>query len=162
MAFGVGIEWNFSCCRETLPSSGLKGPAPSESELSNLGSEGKGREGSTIRARSFPKWPVCHGLGETLEERDAFYTLVLDTQNISKALRSPTEEAMVYPGLLSLISGSDGKESAYSAGDLGLIPRLGRSPGEGSDNPLQYSGLENSMDRGAWQARVHGVPKSQT
>ena len=43
--------------------------------------------------------------------------------------------------------GSDGKESASSAGDLGLIPKLGRSPGEGNDNPLQYSCMENSMDR---------------
>ena len=41
-------------------------------------------------------------------------------------------------------------------GDLGSIPGLGRSPGEGNGNPLQYSGLENSMDRGAWQATVHG------
>ena len=46
--------------------------------------------------------------------------------------------------------GSDGKESACNAGDLGLIPGSERSPGEGNDNPLQYSCLENSMDRGAW------------
>ena len=46
--------------------------------------------------------------------------------------------------------------------DLGLIPGLGRSPGEGNGNPLQYSYLENSMDRGAWQAIVHGVSKSWT
>ena len=55
--------------------------------------------------------------------------------------------------------GSDGKESACSAGDLGLIPRLGRSPGEGNVYPLQYSCLEDAMDRGAWQAVVHGVTK---
>ena len=48
--------------------------------------------------------------------------------------------------------GSDGKESACSVGDLGSIPGLGRSPGEENSYPLQYSGLENSMDRGAWQA----------
>ena len=47
-------------------------------------------------------------------------------------------------------------------GDLGLIPGLGRSPEEGNGNPLQYSDLENSMDRGAWQAIVHGVTKSWT
>ena len=45
--------------------------------------------------------------------------------------------------------------------DTGLIPGLGRSPGVGNGNPLQYSCLENSMDRGAWQATVHGVTKSQ-
>ena len=58
--------------------------------------------------------------------------------------------------------GSDGKESACSAGSSGLIPGLGRSPGEGNVYPLQYSCLENSMDRGAWQATVHGVAKSWT
>ena len=55
-----------------------------------------------------------------------------------------------------------GKESACNAGDLGLIPGLGGSPGEGIGNPLQYSCLENSMDRGAWWAIVHGVTKSRT
>ena len=54
---------------------------------------------------------------------------------------------------------SDGKESACSAGDLGLIPGLGRFPGEGNGNPLQYSCLENLMDRGAWWITVHGVAK---
>ena len=58
--------------------------------------------------------------------------------------------------------GSDGKASAYNVGDLGSIPGSGRSPGEGNDNPLQYSCLENPMDRGAWWATVHGVAKSQT
>ena len=52
-------------------------------------------------------------------------------------------------------------ESTCSAGDLGLTPGLGRSPGEGNGNPLQCSCLENSMDRGAWQATVRGVAKSQ-
>ena len=58
--------------------------------------------------------------------------------------------------------GSDGKMSACNVGDLGLIAGSGRSPGEGNGNPLQYSCLENSMDRGAWWATVHGVEKSQT
>ena len=58
--------------------------------------------------------------------------------------------------------GSDGKESACNAGDLGLIPGSGRSPGERNGHPLQYSCLENPMDRGAWQATVHGVTKNQT
>ena len=63
---------------------------------------------------------------------------------------------MGFPG------GSDGKASACSAGDLGLTPGLGRSPGEGSDSPLQYSCLENAMDGGAWWAAAHGVAKSRT
>ena len=64
--------------------------------------------------------------------------------------------ALGFPG------GSDGKESAYSVGDLGLIPGPGRSPGEGNGNTLQYSCLENPMDRGAWQSTVYEIAKSQT
>ena len=58
--------------------------------------------------------------------------------------------------------GSVGKESACNAGDMGLIPGLGRSLGEGNSYLLQYSGLKNSMDRGAWWATFHGVAKSWT
>ena len=58
---------------------------------------------------------------------------------------------------LDLPCSSDGKESAYNAGDLGLIPGSGRSSREVNGNPFQYSGLENPMDRGAWWAAVHGV-----
>ena len=58
--------------------------------------------------------------------------------------------------------GSEGKASAFNAGDLGLIPGWGRSPGEGNGNPLQYSCLENPMDGEAWWAIVHGVTKSRT
>ena len=54
------------------------------------------------------------------------------------------------------------KRLAYNAGDLGLIPGSGRSSGEGNGTPLQYSCLENPMDRGAWWATVHGVAKSWT
>ena len=56
--------------------------------------------------------------------------------------------------------GSDGKESACNAGDLGSVPVLGRSTGERSGNPLQYSCLEDSMDREAWWASVHGATES--
>ena len=64
--------------------------------------------------------------------------------------------AVCFPG------GSDDKESACSAGDLGSILGLGRSPGAGNGNPLQYSCLKNPMDRGAWWTTVHGVTKSRT
>ena len=60
---------------------------------------------------------------------------------------------MGFPG------GSDNKESASNAGNLGLILESGRSPGEGNGDPLQYSCLENSRDRGAWQVTVHGGHK---
>ena len=55
-----------------------------------------------------------------------------------------------------------GKESACKVGDPGLIRESGRSPGEGIGDPLQYSCIENTRDRGAWQATVHGITKSQT
>ena len=58
--------------------------------------------------------------------------------------------------------GSEDKESGFKAGNPGLIPGSGRSPGGGNGNPLQYSCLENPMDRGAWQAAVHEVAKSRT
>ena len=61
----------------------------------------------------------------------------------------------------SSLRGSDGKASACNVGDPGLIPGLGRSPAEGNDNPLQFCGLDNSMDGGALWATVHGVAKSQ-
>ena len=63
---------------------------------------------------------------------------------------------MGFPG------GSDSKAFACNAGHPGLILELGRSPGEGNGNPLQYSCLENSMDGGAWWATAHGVTKSWT
>ena len=63
---------------------------------------------------------------------------------------------MNFPG------GSDGKESVHDVGDWSSIPGLGRSPGEGNGNPLQYSCLENPMDRRPWQATVHGVAKNWT
>ena len=66
---------------------------------------------------------------------------------------------MLYRGFPG---GSGGKESACNAGNWDSIPGSGRSPGEGHGSPLQYSYMENPTDRGAWQATVHGVTKSQT
>ena len=63
---------------------------------------------------------------------------------------------------LGFTGGSDGKESTCHVGDLGSIPGLGRSPGGGHGNPLQYSCLESPMDRGAWWVTVHEVTKSHT
>ena len=84
------------------------------------------------------------------EERELAFTFVYYRQIIK------LPEFKGFPG------GSDGKESACNAGDLGLIPQSGRYPGKGSDNPLQYSCLESLMDRGAWWATVYGVIKSWT
>ena len=73
-------------------------------------------------------------------------------------------EPVTSLNLSSLICKLDtyGKQSACHAGDPGSVPMLGRSPGEGNGYPFQYSCLENPMDRGAWQATVQGVTKSQT
>ena len=70
-------------------------------------------------------------------------------------LEAASEEPS-FPG------GSEGKDSTYNAGDLGSIPGFGGYPGEGNSYSLQYSGLENSIERGDWQATVHGVTKSRT
>ena len=63
---------------------------------------------------------------------------------------------MGFPG------GSAVKNPPANAGDVGSIPESGRSPGEGNGNPLRYSCLGNPMDRGAWQATVHGITEGQT
>ena len=75
------------------------------------------------------------------------------------------ESVHIYPKIymyMGFPGGSESKESACNVGDLGSIPGLERSPGGGHDNLLQYSWLENSMDRGAWWATVHGVAQSWT
>ena len=83
-----------------------------------------------------------------------------------KSINSSALSLLYGSGLTSIIlgfpGGSEGKESACNAGDLGSIPGLGRSPGGGHGNSLHYSCLENPMDREAWWAIVHGVAKSQT
>ena len=79
--------------------------------------------------------------------------------NITKIYVQANQSEFLWVGFpQSLV----GKESACNAGDLALIPGLGRSPGEGNGNLLHYSCLENPMDRGAWWAAVYGVTQSQT
>ena len=69
---------------------------------------------------------------------------------------------MLVASILSFLSGSDGRESACNAGNPGSTPGSERSPGEGNGKPLHCSCLENSMDRGAWQATVRGVTELNT
>ena len=76
-------------------------------------------------------------------------------------LHSTQLKTFIVRAFSLLPGGSDGKESACNAGDPDLIPELGRCPEKGNGNPLQYSYLENTMDRGAWQATIHGVTKSR-
>ena len=78
-------------------------------------------------------------------------------RNYGLFLSSPKEEPVHWLTLVAPISGSDGNESTCSAGNQGLIPGSGRSPGGENGNPFQYSCLENPMDRGVWQATVHEI-----
>ena len=99
-----------------------------------------------------PKRLLCPG---------GFHRVLLSLHNISVR----QESWLNKPGPISksgFPGGLGGKESACNEGDLSSILELGRSPGEGHGNPFQYSRLENSMDKGAWWAPVHGVTKSQT
>ena len=96
----------------------------------------------------------------TLQPRDVFKTPFL-----IKELGGGGACAHLRPSemrVLEITKGSDGKDSPCSSGDPGSISRSGRCPGEGNGNPLQYSGLENPTDRGAWWATVHRVAKNQT
>ena len=89
----------------------------------------------------------------------AEHILSNDNKHYLSAHSDNIKVRMVNSGLP--FCGSAGKESACNAGDLGSVPRWGRSPGGGHGNPLQYSCLENPIDRGAWRAIVHGIAESQ-
>ena len=80
----------------------------------------------------------------------------------SEPLKIKKKKKEIFRGSNSDFWSSNGKKSAYNVGYLGSIPCSGRSPEEGHGNPLHYSCLDNSMDRGAWWATVHEVTKSQT
>ena len=88
--------------------------------------------------------------------------MVIKSKVLVSSLKAAPGVEINYVDIKGFPSGSTGKESAYNTGDLGLIPGLGKSPGEVNDNPLQYSCLENPMDGGAWWAIIHGVTESRT
>ena len=107
-----------------------------------------------------------------LDDEDTDYALRRDEDEVAEWLRQWTakplfSECVVQSCLcpmcaLGFPGGSDGKESACNAGDLCSIPGVGSSSGEGNGYPLQYSCLENSMDRRAWRATVHETAKRWT
>ena len=105
----------------------------------------------------------CTHLSQTLGI-DRPICLQFPLQKAQKYIEETSKVPFIVNGITGAYfpGGSDGKASTCNAGDPGLIPRSGRSPGEGNGNPLQYSCLENSMDRGDWWATVHGVAKSWT
>ena len=109
-----------------------------------------------------PLWPIFIFMYGPQFGLDSWFLVyqypIIPAPFVEKTLLSPLNCICIldFPG------GSDSKASAYNAGDPGSTPGLGRSPGEGNGNPLQYSCLENPMDGGTWQATVHGVVMSQT
>ena len=94
---------------------------------------------SELSTKTLPSWVALHGMAYSFIELD---------NAVAHVIR-----------LVSFYGRLAGKEFACNEGDLGLIPGLGRSSGEGNSYLLQYSGLESTMDIGAWQAMVHGVTK---
>ena len=107
---------------------------------------------------------VLHCFHGQLEKMSIFYLIYVSDSIMSIQITSCIQSLFdihiqvfpIFPG------GSVSKESACNAGDLGSIPGSGRDPGEGNGNPLQYSCLENSMDKGAWWTTVHVLTQSQT
>ena len=114
-------------------------------------------------------WAAGHGVAKS-RTRLSDFTFTFYFHALEKEMATHSSVlAWRIPGTGSLVGcclwgrkGSEVKVSASNAGDPGLIPGSGRSPGERNGYPIQYSCLENSMDRGAWRATVHGVTKSQT
>ena len=103
----------------------------------------------------------CYSSPMVFKDPDLSSYLVFDSYGMSFIIMVQ-EGCLCFSHNLDFPGGSDGKAYAYNAGDPASIPGLGRSPGEGNVNPLQYSCLENPMDRDAWWATVHGVTKSWT
>ena len=125
---------NLSAMRETwVWSLGWKGPLEEGMAIH-----------STILAWRIPRTEEPRGLQSA------------GSQRVRYGWATKHSTAHSFPG------GLDGKEYTCNAGDLGLIPRLGRSPGEGNGYPLQYYCLKNPMDRGTWWATAHGVAQRHT
>ena len=91
-------------------------------------------------------------------KRNAFESVLMRRMNLEPIILSEVSQKKEH----NYCIGSEGKASACNMGDPDSIPGLGRCPGEGNGNPLQYSCLENPMDRGAWWATIYGVTKSRT
>ena len=109
-----------------------------------------------IKKPSHKEWAECNGMCAILWKNCRSISTGMGT-------RCPLTIMTLPPAPpCDLSGGTNGKESACNAGEPSLILGLGRSPGKGPGNPPQYSCLENSRDKGAWQAAIHGVTKSWT
>ena len=105
--------------------------------------------------------PEKAGSGSFWKENGLSYSVVVKENRGQSSAHSELIAHFTFL-FLGFPGGSGSKESACNVGDMGSIPGLGRSPGEGNGNPFQYSCLGNPMDRGAWQASLHEVKKNQT
>ena len=105
-------------------------------------------EGEEVAGRGNRQWQMSLGIGGAVKKEGVW--LVWGTERGNEVEGKAGARFYHLVGLVSFPCGSTGKESACNAGDLGSIPGSGRSPGEGNGNPLQYSCLENPMDREAW------------
>ena len=107
--------------------------------------------------QSFWKFVNPHMLGSDLLGDRQINGSLVSQNNLAESNLN-----LIINDYISFKSASDSKACACNVGDLGLIPASGRYPWEGNGNPLQYSCLENLMDRGAWKATGHGIAKSRT
>ena len=112
-------------------------------------------EAPLLHSQDRPYWRP--GLEPNCKSREFLIRLSLTARQFFYTVR---ERVRPFQGVYSFPGGSEGKESACNAGDLSSIPGSGRSLREGNGNPFQNSCLENSMDRGAWWAIVHGIAES--
>ena len=113
----------------------------------------------TATTKANQAYPYCDRMQKCISQTTS-HRFAAPAVLLANLGRSSFDAPSGFSGIrLGFPGSSEVKASACSAGDLGLIPRLRRSPGEGNGNPLQYSCLENPMDRGAWQTIVHEVTK---
>ena len=121
-----------------------KAAIPGSWRIYNIADGGRGQQTFGYTGPSYSDW--------TSQSHLSFHTLL----GFANIYLNVSSAGMGLPG------GSDGKQSACNTGDPSPIPGLGRSPEKGNSKPLQYSCLENSMNRDAWHTRVHGVAKSRS
>ena len=116
----------------------------------------EGKEGSIFTKSAILPWKTIKVILGTL----SILTFCSTMATILRKCQAASNQKSLLNRLNGFPGGSDSSESVCNAGDLALIPGLGRSPAERNGYPVQYSYLENCMDRGAWWATVHGVAKS--
>ena len=146
---GNGTPLQYSCLENPMDGgawwAAVHGVAKSRTQLKRFSS-------SSSRTYVSPDFPIHPSSLSPL----GVHTVVLCVCVSISAFHIRSSVPSFFPG------SSDGKESACNLGNLGSISGWGRSPGEGNGNPLQYSFLDNPMDRVAWWAAVHGIAKSRT